>query len=208
VTAIGDVLAGSGRPFLLASGVATPRQGQAFTEHDKSPFHGLDAPRGGSENLALEYVDRDVKTISLRFAPTVHGAGDHGFIAFLVEIARTKGVAGYPADGTNRWPAIHRSDAAQIIRLGLDKAPAGAILHAVSEEGISTRQIAEAIGRGLDLPVASVAPEDTQEHFGWIGNFFALDIPASSTLTQELLGWTPSGPTLIEDLDAGAYFPV
>jgi nucleoside-diphosphate-sugar epimerase len=206
VQAIGDVLAGSGRPFLLASGVARPSQGQVMTEHDGSPFHGPESPRGGSENLALEYVDRDVNTVSVRFAPTVHGDGDHGFIAALVAIAREKRVAGYVGDGTNRWPAVHRSDAAQIIRLALEKAPAGTLLHAVSEEGVSAQEIAEAIGRGLDLPVTSIAPEDTQEHFGWIGGFFAMDIPASSAHTQELLGWAPSGPTLIQDLDAGSYF--
>jgi nucleoside-diphosphate-sugar epimerase len=178
------------------------------TENDRNPFHGPDSPRGGSENLALEYVDRDVTTVSVRFAPTVHGAGDHGFIAALVGIARQKGVAGYVADGANRWPAVHRSDAAQIIRLGLEKAPAGTLLHAVGEEGIRTREIAEAIGRGLDLPVASIAAADAGEHFGWIGAFFGMDIPASSLLTQELLGWTPTGPTLIEDLDAGPYFRV
>jgi nucleoside-diphosphate-sugar epimerase len=206
VAAIGDILTGSGRPFLLASGVAGGTPGQVTTENAASPFHGPDSPRGGSENLALEYVAHDVKTVSLRFAPTVHGAGDHGFIATLVGIAREKGVAGYVADGANRWPAVHRSDAATLVRLGLEKAPAGAILHAVGEEGVPTREIAEAIGRGLNLPVTSIAPEDTQEHFGWIGFFFGMDIPASSELTQELLGWTPSGPTLIQDLDAGSYF--
>jgi nucleoside-diphosphate-sugar epimerase len=208
VEAIGEVLSGSGRPFLLASGVASRGLGEVLTENDKSPFSGPDSPRGGSENLALEYVERDVRTVSLRFAPTVHGVGDHGFIAVLVGIAREKGVAGYPGDGTNRWPAVHRSDAAQVVRLGLEKAPAGSLLHAVGEEGVPTRQIAEAIGRGLNLPVASIAPDDVAGHFGWIGGFFGMNIPASSTLTQELLGWTPSGPTLIEDLDAGAYFPV
>ena len=208
VEAIGEVLSGSGRPFLLASGVAGSGRGEVLTENDKSPFFGPDSPRGGSENLALEYVERDVRTVGLRFAPTVHGVGDHGFIAVLVGIAREKAVAGYPGDGTNRWPAVHRSDAAQVVRLGLEKAPAGSLLHAVGEEGVTTRQIAEAIGRGLNLPVAAIAPDDVAGHFGWIGGFFGMDIPASSALTQELLGWTPSGPTLIEDLDAGAYFPV
>ncbi|MGW2617588.1 SDR family oxidoreductase [Streptomyces sp. NPDC001500] len=206
VQAIGDVLTGSGRPFLLASGVAGSAQGRLATEDDRSPFHGLQSPRGGSENLALEYVDRGVHTVSVRFAPTVHGDGDHGFIAALVAIAREKGVAGYVGDGTNRWPAVHRSDAAQITRLGLEKAPAGTLLHAVSEEGVPTREIAQAIGRGLDVPVTSIAPQDAQKHFGWIGRFFAMDIPASSTRTQELLGWAPSGPSLIQDLDAGSYF--
>jgi nucleoside-diphosphate-sugar epimerase len=206
VQAIGDVLTGSGRPFLLASGVASPAQGELLTENDKSPFHGPDSPRGGSENLALEYVDRGVHTVSLRFAPTVHGDGDHGFIAALVGIARKKGTASYIGDGTNRWPAVHRSDAAQIVRRGLEKAPAGTLLHAVGEEGVPTRVIAEAIGRGLQLPVTSIAPEDVPQHFGWIGRFFGVDAPASSALTQKLLGWSPSGPTLIQDLDAGYYF--
>lgn len=206
VQAIGDVLAGSGRPFLLASGVAGLAQGRPVTEDDKSPFHGLESPRGGSENLALEYVGRGVNTVSVRYAPTVHGDGDHGFIAALVAIAREKGVAGYIGDGTNRWPAVHRSDAARITRLGLEKAPAGTVLHAVSEEGVPAREIAEAIGRGLDVPVTSIAPQDADTHFGWIGRFFAMDAPASSTRTQELLGWAPSGPSLLQDLDAGSYF--
>jgi len=206
VQTIGDALTGSGRPFLLASGVAGAVRGRPSTEEDRSPFHGPDSPRGGSENLALEFVARGVHTVGVRFAPTVHGAGDHGFIAVLVAIAREKGVAGYVGDGTNRWPAVHRSDAAQVTRLGLEKAPPGTLLHAMSEEGVATREIAEAIGRGLDVPVTSIAPDDARNHFGWLGTFFAMDIPASSARTQELLGWTPGGPTLLEDLDAGSYF--
>ncbi|MFD6342062.1 SDR family oxidoreductase [Streptomyces sp. NPDC060131] len=206
VRAIGDVLTGSGRPFLLASGVAGAAQGRVMTEDDRSPFHGPESLRGGSENLALEYVDRGVHTVSLRFAPTVHGDGDHGFIAALVAIAREKGVAGYVGDGANHWPAVHRSDAARVTRLGLEKAPAGTLLHVVSEEGVPTREIAEAIGRGLGVPVASIAPQDSEKHFGWIGRFFASDILVSSARTQELLGWAPSGPSLLQDLDAGSYF--
>jgi nucleoside-diphosphate-sugar epimerase len=201
VQTIGDALVGTGRPFLLASGVAALAQGRPATEDDPSPFHGPDSPRGGAENLALEFVDRGVHTVSLRFAPTVHGTGDHGFIAVLAGIAREKGVSGYPGDGSNRWAAVHRTDAARMVVLGLAKAPAGSRLHAVAEEGIPTREIAEAIGRVLDLPVASVAPD----HFGWIGGFFGMDLSATSTATQELLGWTPTGPTLVEDLAAGAY---
>lgn len=208
VQAIGDVLTGSGRPFLLAAGVAGLAQGRLATEDDRSPAKGPESPRGGSENLALEYVDRGVNTVSVRFAPTVHGDGDHGFIAMLVATAREKGIAGYVGDGTNRWPAAHRSDAARITRLGLEKAPAGTLLHAVSEEGVPTREIAEAIGRGIGVPVASIAPQDAQSHFGWIGNFFAMDCPTSSTRTQELLGWSPTGPGLIQDLDAGSYFRI
>jgi nucleoside-diphosphate-sugar epimerase len=205
VQAIGDALADTGRPFLLASGVAGFAQGRPATENDASPFHGPDSPRGGSENLALEFTGRGVHTVSLRFAPTVHGAGDPQFIAMIAAVARDKGVSGYPGDGTNRWAAVHRSDAARLVTLGLAKAPAGARLHAVAEEGVSTRDIAEAIGRALGLPVTSIAPDDVPGHFGWIGTFFGMDLAATSTVTRELLGWAPAGPTLIEDLDAGAY---
>jgi len=205
VQTIGDALAGTNRPFLLASGVAGLAKGRPSTENDPSPFHGPDSPRGGSENLALEFIDRGVHTVSLRFAPTVHGAGDHGFIAVIAAVAREKGVSGYPGDGTNRWAAVHRSDAARLVTLGLAKAPAGTRLHAVAEEGILTRDIAEAIGRALRLPVTSIAPDDVAAHFGWISTFFAMDLTATSTMTRELLGWAPAGPTLIEDLDAGAY---
>ncbi len=205
VQTIGDVLAGSGRPLLLASGLAALSQGRPATEADPSPFHGPDSPRGGSENLALEFVDRGVRSVSLRFAPTVHGAGDHGFIAILAAIAREKGVSGYPADGANRWAAVHRTDAARMIRLGLEKAPAGSRLHAVAEDGVPTREIADAIGRAFDLPVRSIAADDVQDHFGWMGAFFAMEMSASSDATRELLGWTPTGPTLVEDLDAGGY---
>lgn len=205
VQTIGDALAGSGRPFLLAAGIAALAQGRPATEDDPSPFHGPDSPRGGSENLALEFVDRGVHTVSLRFSPTVHGTGDHGFISIIAAIAREKGVSGYPGDGTNRWAAVHVADAARLTTLALAKAPAGSRLHGVSEEGVPTREIAEAIGRAFDLPVAAVAPEDVQDHFGWIGGFFALDLQAASTVTRELLGWTPTGPALIEDIDGGAY---
>jgi nucleoside-diphosphate-sugar epimerase len=205
VQTIGEALAGTSRPFLLASGVAALAQGRPATENDPSPFHGPESPRGGSENLALEFVAQGVHSVSVRFAPTVHGTGDHGFIARLVAIACEKGVSGYPGDGTNRWAAVHRSDAARLVRLGLEQAPAGARLHAVAEEGIPTRDIAAAIGRAFNLPVASIAPEDVPGHFGWIGSFFSMDLAATSTATQALLGWTPVGPTLIEDLAAGAY---
>lgn len=204
VETIGNALAGSDRPFLLASGVAIP-VGRVLTEADPAPYSGPDAPRGGSENLALDYVPQGVRSVSLRFAPTVHGAGDHGFVATLVGVARATGVSGYPGDGTNRWPAVHRSDAARFVVLGLD-APAGSILHAVAEEGVATRDIAEAIGRALGLPVVSVAADQAAEHFGWIGAFFGMDLPASSEQTRQLLGWTPTGATLLADLDAGAYF--
>ena len=123
----------------------------------------------------------------------------------IAAVAREKGVSGYPGDGTNRWAAVHRLDAARLVRLGLEKAPAGSRLHAVAEEGIPSRTIAEAIGRAFDLPVVSIDTDDVATHFGWIGGFFGMEMSATSTATRELLGWTPTGPTLIEDLEAGAY---
>jgi nucleoside-diphosphate-sugar epimerase len=206
VQTIGDVLVGSDRPFLLASGVAGIAQGRPSTENDRVPWSGPDAPRGGAENLALDFIEKGVRSISLRFSPTVHGDRDHGFIAIIVAAARAKGVSGYVGDGSTGWAAVHRSDAARMVRLGLEKAPAGALLHAVAEGSVSSRAIAEAIGHGLDLPVTSIAPEDAQQHFGFVGTFFAMDLASSSTITQELLGWTPTGPTLLEDIENGAYF--
>jgi nucleoside-diphosphate-sugar epimerase len=205
VQTIGDTLVGTDRPFLFASGVAGLAQGRPATEDDASAAHGPDSARGGSENLAFEFVDRGVRSVSMRFAPTVHGRGDHGFIATIAGIAREKGVSGYPGDGTNRWAAVHRADAARLVALGLEKAPAGARLHAVGEQGVSTREIAEALGRAFDLPVTSINPDDVQDHFGWIGAFFAMDFAATSAATRELLGWMPTGPTLVEDIDTDAY---
>ncbi|MCU1410522.1 MAG: oxidoreductase [Rhodoglobus sp.] len=205
VEALGTALEGSHRPFVVASGVPG-MLGRPGTETDVSPNHGPDSPRGGSENRALEFIDSGVSTVIARFAPTVHGAGDHGFMSAIVAAAREKGVSGYPGDGANRWPAVHRSDAARLVRLGLEDATPGLVLHAMGEEGIPSRTIAEAIGRGLGLPVESVAPDDVLAHFGWIGMFFSWDVPASSILSQQRLGWTPTGPTLIEDLDAGVYY--
>jgi nucleoside-diphosphate-sugar epimerase len=146
-----------------------------------------------------------VLTGAVRFAPTVHGAGDHGFSAVLTAIAREKGFAGYVGEGVNRWPAVYRQDAATLVRLGLENPAPRAILHATAEEGIPTREIAEAIGRSLGLPAKSVDPADAMSHFGWLGMFFSWDVPTSSVATQERYGWTPTGPTLIEELDAGVY---
>jgi len=205
VQAMLDVLAGSGRPFLLASGLATGITGRAATEDDPSPFHGVDSMRGGSENLALSSADRGVRPVALRFAPTVHGMGDHGFTARLTQIAQEHGAAGYIGDGSTRWAAVHRSDAARMVRLALEKAPAGSRVHAVAETGIPTRDIAAAIGAFLGLPTVPVAPEDADAHFGWLGRFYGMDVAATSERTQEMLGWTPTGPTLLEDIAAGAY---
>jgi nucleoside-diphosphate-sugar epimerase len=206
VETLAEALAGTDRPFVLASGVAgLTADGRPAAETDSTPAVGPDSPRGGSENLALDYVDRGVRTISARFAPTVHGAGDHGFIAVLVAAARRHGVSAYVGDGSSAWSAVHRSDAARLVRLGLEQAPAGTRLHAVAEERIPTRQIAEAIGQALDLPVTSVAPEDAVGHFGFLGRFFGMELSGSSRLTRETFSWTPSGPTLAEDIACGAY---
>ncbi len=207
VQTIGDVLVGSDRPFLVASGVAALAQGRPSTELDRSPWSGPDAPRGGTENLALDYVEKGVRSVSLRFAPTVHGAGDHGFVAVLVAAARAQGRSGYVGDGATGWSAVHRSDAARMVRLGLEQAPAGSLLHAVAEVSVPSRTIAEAIGRGVGVPAVSVAPEEAGAAFGsFIGVFFGMDMSSTSTRTQELLGWTPTGPTLLEDLESGSYF--
>jgi len=196
---------GTGKRFLFASGVAlTP--GRVLTEADASPFSGPDAPRGGAEALAMEYADRGVHTVSLRFAPTVHGTGgDHGFIALIARAARERGVSAYVGDGTNRWTAVNRLDAGRLVALALDKAPGGSVVHAVAEEAVTSRTIAEAIGAALGLAVVSVAPDRAVDHFGWIGSFFALDIPASAAITRERLGWLRTHPTLAEDISVGAY---
>lgn len=202
-----DTIEGSDRPFLLACGLAPDVTGRPLTEDDASPHHGPDSPRGGSENLALGYADRGVRAVALRFSPTVHGRGDRGFTSTLVDIAQERGAAGHIGDGSTRWAAVHRSDAGRMVRLALEKAPAGARLHAVAETGVPSRDIAAAIGDHLGLPTVSVAPEDAATHFGWIGRFFGMDLTASNTRTRELLGWTPTGPTLFEDIAAGAYHP-
>jgi len=147
-----------------------------------------------------------VRSSVLRFPPTVHGDGDHGFVATLVGIARQRAVAGYVGDGTNRWPAVHRSDAARLTRLAVEAAPAGSVLHAVADEGVAFREIAQAMGRHLGVPTASVAPADAVEHFAHLGHFAALDSPATASITRQLLAWEPTGPSLLEDLEQDHYY--
>jgi nucleoside-diphosphate-sugar epimerase len=205
IETFGAALEGSGRPLVIASGLAGLAPGTLATEDDV-PVPGSPAGhRALSERAALSFAGSGVRSSSVRLAPTVHGEGDNGFIARLVGIARERGVAGYVADGGNGWPAVHRLDAARLFRLALESAPPGSVLHAAAEEGVPTRAIAAAIGRQLDLPVASIAPQDAGEHFGFLGGFFGMDIRASSARTRELMGWEPAGPGLIEDLDAGRY---
>lgn len=212
VEAFGEALAGSGRPFVLASGILGLTPGRVATEEDTGPRLSLEhlgtGPRTrlDTAQLTLALASRDVRSSVVRLPPTVHGEGDHGFMAALIGIARAKGVSGHVGDGANRWPAGHRSDAARLFRLALEKAPAGSVLHATADEGVPIRTVAEVIGRHLDVPVAAVPPEATAEHFGWLAGFIGLDSPASSLRTRELLGWQPTGPGLIDDLDKGHYF--
>ncbi|MGZ8178459.1 NAD-dependent epimerase/dehydratase family protein [Williamsia sp. SKLECPSW1] len=207
VQRLGEVLAGSGRRLILAGGLAALAQGRPATEDDPSPFHGPDSARGGAENLALEFVARDVASIVVRFAPTVHGVGDHGFISVVTQAARRAGVSGYGADGENRWAAVHREDAARLVALAVAGGQAGAILHAVDEEGIPTREIAEAIGAAQGVPATSMEPDVLAEQIGpFVGGFFATgDLPASSARTRAALGWEPRERGLLADIAAGAY---
>lgn len=202
-----DALDGSGKPLLVTSGTGAGGDvGHVTTEQDLGDPDGPGRHRLGGERAALAGVERGVRAIVVRLPPSVHGAGDHGFVPALVTAARAAGAAGYVGDGANRWAAVHRGDAARAYRLALESAPAGTIVHAVGEEGVPTRAIAEAIGRGLGLPTASIAPAEAAERLGWIGGFFALDLPSSSARTRALLGWEPSGPTLLENLAGDSYF--
>ncbi|MEU6206530.1 SDR family oxidoreductase [Micromonospora musae] len=206
VETLAETLAGTDRPFVVASGVAGLAQGRPALETDANPNVGPDSPRGGTENLAFDYVDRGVRSIAARFSVTTHGTRDHGFIALIVAAARRTGVSAYVGDGTQAWSAVHVTDAARLLRLGIEQAPAGTRLHAVAEEGVPTRAIAEAIGEVLGLPTASVTPEQAVEHFGgFIGTFWGMDLRASSAATRAAFDWTPTGPTLLDDIRAGAY---
>ena len=200
-----DVLAGTGKPLAIASGLAGVRPGSVSTEADRpEPFPGPGG-RVSNERAALALAERGVRSMSVRFAPTVHGAGDNGFINMIVAADREHGLAGYVGDGENRWPAVHRSDAAVLVRLGIESAPAGTVLHAGAEEGVLMRDVAEAIGRVVGVPAGSLDEAAAGGQFGFLAGFIGMDIPASSVVTRKLLGWTPTGPTLIEDIESGAY---
>jgi nucleoside-diphosphate-sugar epimerase len=212
VGTFGEALAGSDRPFVIASGTAGLTPGRVATERDghapDSAAHlgGAQQTRWATAEATLSLASRGVRSSVLRLPPTVHGDGDNGFMATIAGIARAKGVSGYIGDGSNRWPAVHRLDAAHLFRLALEKAPAGSTLHAVADEGVPIRDIAEVIGRHLNVPVAAISPEDAGGHFTWLAGFLGLDSPASSALTRELMGWQPTQPGLIDDLGKGHYF--
>ena len=196
-----------GGALTIASGVlGLAQDGVAATERDRPAAGGAAAGRQVSADTVLAFTGRGLRPSVVRLAPTVHGEGDGGFLPTLIQIARGKGVAGYPEEGSARWPAVHVRDAARLFRAAIEVAPAGSVLHAVADEGVPARDIAEAIGRHLDVPTRSIPADEVDEHFGFLGMFLRTDSPASTVLTREVTGWVPTGPGLIEDLDEGHYF--
>ena len=204
IEALGSALAGSDRPFVVTSGtgMGSVVPGQPATEENFNPNHPV--PRVASELAAASVAATGVRVLVVRL-PQVHDPFKQGLVTPLIAVARKKGVSAYVGDGLNRWPAVHRLDAARLYRLVLEKGVAGARYHAVAEEGVTAREIAEAISRGLKIPVVSKSPEEAAQHFGWLAMFAGLDLQASSALTQQRLGWHPTGPGLIADLDEMRY---
>lgn len=202
IEAIGEVLEGSERPLLVTSGLALVAPGRLATEAD-SPAPGF--PRL-SEVAAETVAARGVRTAVVRLAPSTHGAGDHGFVPHLINLAREKGVSAYIGDGSNRWPGVHRFDAARLYRLALERGAVDGPYHAVAEEGVPFKEIAGVIGRGLGVPVVSKSEDEAADHFGWFKGFAGMDIPASSERTRQRLNWQPTHPDLLTDIDQKAYF--
>ncbi len=206
IETLGEVLAGSGRPLVITSGTALLPPGRLATEDD-APVPGF--PRAASEEAARSFAGRGVRVSVVRLAPSVHSDADkRGFVPSLIGLARAKGVSAYAGDGSNRWPAVHRLDAAHLFRLALEAAPAGTRLHGADEEGVPFRDIAGVIGRHLNMPVTAVSPEEADAHFSWLAPFVSIDNPTSSVLTQKQLGWHLAHPGLIPDLEEGHYFTV
>ncbi len=204
IETLGSVLAGTDRPLIVTSGTALLTPGKLATE-DALPPADSPIPRK-SEQTAMALLDRGVKAMVIRLPPSVHGEGDHGFVPILIRIAREKGASAYIGEGLNHWPAAHRLDAASLYRLVLEKGAAGAHYHGIDEEGVAFRQIAEIIGRRLNVPVVSKSGDEVAGHFGWFAHFAGIDCPSSSTKTRQQLGWKPTWPGLIADLDHDYYF--
>jgi nucleoside-diphosphate-sugar epimerase len=203
IEAIGEELAGSDRPFIVTSGTALVSPGRLATED-------MVAATGPHPRLSEAAADAvaapGVRVSVIRLSPSVHGEGDHhGFVPIMIRTAREKGVSAYIGEGQNRWNGVHRLDAAHLYRLALENATKGTRFHAVAEGEIPLKTVAEAIGKMLNIPVVSIATEKAEEHFGWFARFAAIDCPASSEITQESLGWHPSHPTLLEDMEQGFY---
>jgi nucleoside-diphosphate-sugar epimerase len=205
VEAFGDVLAGSERPLVVTSGTGLVSPGRTATEGDMPPSGPAAIPRVASEEAAAAVAARGVRVCVVRLPPSVHGDGDHAFVPLLIALAREKGASAYVGDGMNRWPAVHRLDAARLYRLALEKG-SDPRYHGVAEEGVPFRDIAAVIGRRLGVPVVAKTGDEAAGHFGWFAHFAALDNPSSSTFTQERLGWRPVGPALLPDLDRPRYF--
>lgn len=208
IQALGEPLIGSGRPLIVTSGTMALSTGRIGTEQDAASPDAMGALRLAGEQACLDLATRGVRSIIVRPAPSVHGPGDHGFVAMLIATARRTGVSAYVGDGANRWPAVHRLDLAGLYRLALEKAPAGSRLHGVGEAAVTLKSIAEKIADRLDIPAVSVDASAAGEHFGndFMALVFGADAPASSDFTQELLDWHPNHWTLLEDLDRGDYF--
>ena len=205
IETLGSVLEGSDRPLLVSSGLALLAQGRIATEDD-APVLRSDSLRRVSEETAIALTERGVRASTVRLAPSVHGDGDHGFVPHMIALAREKGVSAYVGEGLNRWPAVHRLDAARIYRLGLEQNAVNGPYHGVAEEGILFKEIAQVIGRRLNLPVVSLDADEAAKHFGWFAFFAAMDLAGSSERTRKVLGWQPEQPGLIADLDHPRYF--
>ena len=207
IAAFGEALAGSGKPLVVASGLpAINKPGHVITEEDTAP-ENPHYPRV-SEPAALAVGGQDIRVSVVRLPPSVHGEGDYAFVPSLIAIARNTGLAAYVGDGANVWPAVHRLDAARLFRLALEQAPAGTLLNGVGDEGVPFREIAEVIGRHLNVPVKSITAEEAPGHFGNFALFAQFNVPASSARTQQRFGWRPTEPGLIADLDRGHYYLV
>lgn len=203
--AMASALEGSGKPLVVTSGTAVLTPGRVGTEKDAPAPEGLGRIRAMSEAV-LAAADRGVRVSAVRLPPSVHGAGDHAFVPALIAIARRTGVSAFLGDGANRWPAVHRLDAARLFRLALEQAAPGSRLHGAAEEGIPVRAIAETIGQGLGIPVRSLGEADAAAHFDWLASFVALDNPTSSALTRDTLGWRPQEADLLTDMRESGYF--
>ena len=207
VQAIGAELERTNKPFVVTSGVLGRTPGRLLTEDSPAVPNPITALRLPVEQSVLALAKRDVRASSVRLAPTVHGHGDtRGFISTLIGIARSTGTSAFVGDGSNRWPSVHRLDAAVLFRLAMESAPAGTSLHAVAEEGVPFRDIAQAIGHLLNLPVVSLTAEEAGRHFAFLAPFVAIDSPASNAWTRQRMGWSPTHPTLLADIQEGHYF--